>query len=586
MLTINCRFNRDPQAYPSFLPSGSCPVLYFTLTTALSFHNWLICGLLSKQDVNTQFSLTSYLVITSKTGQMSVLYQDFRPIQPANQSFSSTYVHWLYTAKWYACMQLPSPVACLAGLVREELRVLGSMMDTQKRQCGTCSNPASYLCCCLYPLLPLCELCTEKHPVQFPGQHLLAEMHTVPAPFTSSQWVALHRHLTNCKSAEGCVDLSIEEIRECMSAIQHQILPSTPTAAIIVLDELSALIDQLNSDLTQGWTQACELLFTQNWTGCSAYPRWMLNCTHVPKTLFSWRLGERNSNGIGLGYDVSIPEAEFEVIQRETSQEDQPIPPLSQPSQSSLALVSADLLYFFDYTSETWSHSLLKSHGPELEGCLLLINTDSDTYFCTEGTSYNTAISHVCIYTPNGYTMQYIHLQAARAFPGVYLARNSLYLFGGVLTQGEITDSVEHLDSNLFSFQPLLSMLTARRSFTPCENGGNVYLCGGFDTTLCEKYHIPTQKFSQIPLILPEISDILAYWQSDELLIVSRHFIVHWTLSGKFAVKRHVEWSGLAGCSGLFCEGETLYNAALGHINAVCVATSKRKLFVPSSFDR
>lgn len=585
MVTINCRFNRNWQVCQSFAASGVCPVLYFVLRAALSLQHWPKDGLLSTQYVNGLLSSSFSQWIASKVWRVSVLCQDSSPTQPANKAFWS-YVGWLYTVGWQAGGEWVGTGIGRGSAVWVELRAVGFMMATRGRQCGTCSNSASYLCCCVYPLLPLCDFCADKHPTQFPGQHLLAEMTVVPPQLNSSQWGELHEHLKSCKTAESCVDLSIEEIRDCMSAIQHQFLPSSPLVAIPVLDELSRLIDDLNSDLVQGWSQVCELLFSQDWTGCSEYPRWMLNCTHEPKSLFTWRLGQGNSNAVGLAYQISIPETQVESGKRENCQGKHPIRSFSERSQSSLALMSANSLHFFDCTCETWSQTPIEPHISELEGCLLLINTDFDVYLSVEGDSYNTAISHVCIYTPNGYTQRYIPLLAARAFPGVYINRSSLYLFGGVRVEGDITASNERLDIHFPRFEPMPSMLTARRSFTPCEKGENVYICGGFNTTLCEKYNFPTQQFSQIPLILPEISDILAYWRGDELLIVSSHFTVQWTLCGQLSVNTHAEWSGLAGCSELFWEGETLYNAALGHVNAFCNATSRCKRFSPSSFDR
>lgn len=582
MATINCRFNSDWQLHQVFAARRCFQPLYSALSLPYLCYNQIKGGMLSLLTGFSPLASSSFLKVVNRINLVLELLAGGKQMKTANLTFPSTDKSAPHTAvtSTYPGF-LPQDIAP-SPPVWSNSRLLGCMMAAEGRQCCCCAGTATYLCCCLLPLLPLCGLCAKNHSIRFEGQHLLVEIAYQMETMSRMRWTALHSHLRNCKCADSCVELSVEEVRACITALERRFLPSSLGIAIPMLEELELLADQLTKDLQQGWDQVCPRLFSDNWTDCSEYTLWMLRCTQS-KSLFHWQFDDNRSNAVGLTYSVSIPEAlqcDLQGIQTDITQATGSSQ-LSDISVSSLAVVSTDLLCLFDYGLETWTQVPLEKHDFHPEGCLLLLKSTADSYICTEGDSYNTAISHICIYSTNGFTHRYIQIQAARSFPGVLLDHHLLYLFGGVLVQGEITAAAELFDADLQRSIGLPPMLVPRRSFTPCKYQENIYLCGGFSTTLCEKYHISSQIYALIPLILPEISDNLAYWRDQELVIVTRHLIVNWPLNGDFTEKRHVEWCGLAGCSGLLCIGDMVFNAALGQINAINVPAAKRKRYLP-----
>ena len=456
-------------------------------------------------------------------------------------------------------------------------------MASSVQLCCACASSASYVCFCLLPLLPLCPLCEKKHATLLPGPHLLSGIESIRDQMDRDRWETIHRRIRNCKAAEGCVDCSMEAVHECMHALRQMVPESCLQAVIPLLDELKGVREQLDRDLCRGWDEVCDRLLEEDLSDCSDYARWMLSCLRTPCSLFTWNIAESSNDRMGLSYSLSLPEpVPLGFLDRaETALQGnhaaQPLPPVSQPT--TIALTSTDILWLFECCTQVWTRTMLEPHGSALSGCFLLLNLADTQYVGAEGDSYSTAISHACVYRTYGYADRYMRLQAARLYPGTYIFHQTLYVFGGVLSQGDITASAEVLHIPAQSATLLPPMLTARRSFTPCGFQQDIYLCGGFSTTLCEKFNIPAQQYFALSLLLPEPCDTVACWTGEELVIVTRYYLLRWS-STTTSASKHLEWCGLAGSS-VFLLSDTLYNAALGQVNAINLTTSKRTRYFP-----
>lgn len=456
-------------------------------------------------------------------------------------------------------------------------------MAEEARQCSTCADPASHWCFCLFPLLPLCQFCMKKHSIRFPGQHLLAEIQSIPLQLHYDHWTTIHSRLRRCKRAEGCVDLSIVAIEECIQRVERQAHGSCLEAMIPALQDLEILREKLGRDLREGWDEVVPSLFAEDWSHCSDYARWMLSRQQDPESLFRWSTADSTSNNsMGLTYSLTIPEpfpADFTEGSLQENHMAEPVPQFSK--STTVALKHADILWLYDCCGQTWTRARLQPHGSVLSGCLLAIDIGSGEYCGAEGDSYYTAISHICVYSTNDFTHRYLRFQVARCFPGVYIAHQTVYLFGGVLPQGDTTAAAEMLSIPAQTASLLPPMSTPRRSFTPCGYQEEIYLCGGINTSLCEKFNMPTQRYFPISLLMPETSDVVACWQGEEMVIVTRHFLMRWSHTRPSSIIKHLEWCGLAGCSAVLPLGETLYFAAFGHANVINLSTAKRTSLSP-----
>lgn len=458
-------------------------------------------------------------------------------------------------------------------------------MASGGQHCCACAGPASYFCFCLLPLLPLCQLCEKKHPILLPGSHLLIEIESIRHQIDRDRWVAIHSQIRNCKAAEACVDCSIEAVEECMQALRQLVPASSMQTVIPLLEELDALREQLDRDVCQGWDEVCNGILEEDWSNCGEVARWMLRCQRSPCSLFTWNITESSNDRMGLTYSLGLPEPVplgFPSLLEDALQGNhtaEPLPHVSQPT--TIALTSIDILWLFECCTKVWTRTMLDPHGSVLSGCLLLLNLADNQYLGVEGDSYSTAISHACVYRTHGYSDRFLRFQAARLYPGTYIFQQYIYVFGGVLSQGDITASAEVLQVPAQTSVLLPPMLSARRSFTPCGFQQDIYLCGGFSTTLCEKFNIPAQQYFAISLLLPETCDSVAYWADGEMILVTRHYLLRWS-STTTRANEHLEWCGLAGCSALLLN-DTLYSAALGQVNAINLATLKQTRLIPPS---
>lgn len=81
-----------------------------------------------------------------------------------------------------------------------------------------------------------------------------------------------------------------------------------------------------------------------------------------------------------------------------------------------------------------------------------------------------------------------------------------VYSFGGYLDQATLTRA-ERLSLAQGQWHSLPPMLTPRRCFNPVLLSHLIYLCGGADTHLCERFNPCSELYASLPFTLPEDYD-------------------------------------------------------------------------------
>ena len=460
------------------------------------------------------------------------------------------------------------------------------MMDSRHQHCGCCTSPASHLCCCVWPPLPLCQVCAQAHPFLLPGLHSLLSMPIDLDQVDPFRWKATQARLTHCQVAQACTELTIQAIDEYISIVEGKASEAARNLTRYRVSELEALRQEIRTKTGEARKEVRRHLLDQTLSHFSQFARWMVQCRHEPVCLFHWKLAdEEDTQTDQLTYFLDLPE---KLVQAEDNLEcyctqDEEFAPLSQVPTPEIALIRFNILYSFHTANATWTRTVLDSHGSGSEGCMLFIEWSDGQYWGIEGSSYYAAISHCCVYGRSGYVRRNIGFQTARFYPGTLLTGHQVYLFGGGVTSGEVTATAEVVDLTGQLSTRIPDMLTARRSFTPCEHLVDIYLCGGMSTSLCEKYDPRRQIYTPLSVVLSEGTDTLACWQGEVLLIITRHSLTVWSPDTTPVSHSHDEWVGLSGSSPFLSLHNKLFNAALGQVNVIDLPTFTLRRYAPPS---
>ena len=148
-----------------------------------------------------------------------------------------------------------------------------------------------------------------------------------------------------------------------------------------------------------------------------------------------------------------------------------------------------------------------------------------------------TSVFYVSVREQEASVVQLNSLIEVRIKPGVICCLGHVYAFGGLDESSlllkrsaerlTLSSQVENLATT--PWQPLPCMNYPRASFLPCENNGEIYLCGGC-TRYCEAYHPGRNMYRDLPISLREFDarSHLAVFVNQVILVLSRRWVTLW----------------------------------------------------------
>ena len=411
--------------------------------------------------------------------------------------------------------------------------VIYSAMNSQDICTACATNFASGFCCCVFPVVLLCDECFSRHSGKAKG---LTHTHF---PLESRQCVAsagdaaeVRRRVFEANEAEARLKHSLLDFEHCeqqLTCAFSSVRSELDALQTRVMDELKLMKyqteDRVNRYVAELRDRAVSMGKVQGemQKEFSYYVETMDVVQNLQKC-FALRLQNAQST-------LKLPE------------EARPEEPSEEGNQTELPMLTSTSLRFFDCNLQRWGQETALSLPIEVDPSSPVVLFQSGELLCVGG-FYPVTLPKTYLVSREGGVRGTASPAIPRIDFGAAGVGTSAYAFGGHTELGEVLQSAEVFSLANQTWKPLGDMLTARSNFVPCVHSSRIFLCS---SGACEAFDTATSLFQSLPVSLPTASvRTIAAMSCNTLVIAQENTVFRWQMGTRAAVReeRSVEDSG------------------------------------------
>ena len=254
-----------------------------------------------------------------------------------------------------------------------------------------------------------------------------------------------------------------------------------------------------------------------------------------------------------------------------------------RPPINLLAEVRPDLIALFDCESKEWTKSVeLNRHLNVSNFSATCFLRNGHVFACGGNPGGVSVMDTYDVDIETGVVGKLADMKTARHGHGVLAYYNVVFVFGGYNTTTiAALSTCEKYVFRISDWIPLKhEMITAHSWFNPAIYRHLVYICGGNQVVSCEVFDPSTEKFTGLPMVLPDVGNTRSVISNDQLIVLSWNKICRLNLANEeteFTIGTHFTYATWGAMSPIVSGPEVLFVAFNnGAVRCVSVSTGQK----------